>query len=510
MTQAPGLASEPLGVLDRILNRVSPRRISLVAALAGVIGAFGLAPYGAWPLALLSFILLFVLHRAAPSARTAGWTAWAFATGYFSHALSWIVEPFLVDAPRYGWMAPFALVLLAGGLALFWAVAGYLAWRLNNRPSFRAWTLVFFLSVAEFGRAYVFSGFPWAAPSQIWIGQGFDLSLAWIGPHGLTLLTLILCVLPAFATSRARLLALLLPVSLLPALAALALAQLPAAPTTGQTVRLVQPNAPQHQKWDPAHMQTFFDRQISYTSVMPHPDLIVWPETSVPTFLGSADYALQVIAEAAGETPVVVGIQRREDARFYNSMVVLGAGGRIVQTYDKHHLVPFGEYMPLGNLAARFGIYGLAANDGHGFSAGPGPRTLDFGGVGRGLALICYEAVFPQDMHAPGDRPDFLMQITNDAWFGAFSGPYQHLAQARMRSIEQGLPMIRVANTGVSAMIDPFGRVLDSLPLNEAGYLDATLPQAGQPTLYARTGDWAAFGILLIFGVALVGLRRTV
>jgi apolipoprotein N-acyltransferase len=187
--------------------------------------------------------------------------------------------------------------------------------------------------------------------------------------------------------------------------------------------------------------------------------------------------------------PVVVGIQRYDEARLYNSLALIEPGGGVGAVYDKHHLVPFGEYVPYGDLLARFGIYGLASSQGQGYSPGPGAQVIGLGALGRALPLICYEGVFPQDVRAAPQRPDFMLLITNDAWFGQVSGPYQHLAQARLRSAEQGLPMIRVANTGVSAMIDATGKVTASIPLGEAGWLDAALPPALPQTLYARLGD---------------------
>ncbi|HAW47204.1 MAG TPA: apolipoprotein N-acyltransferase, partial [Roseovarius sp.] len=213
------------------------------------------------------------------------------------------------------------------------------------------------------------------------------------------------------------------------------------------------------------------------------------PETAVPVLLERAEPTLEAISEAARGVPVVLGIQRTEGPRIYNSLAVVAAGGAVTGVYDKHHLVPFGEYMPFGDLLARFGIYGLAANEGQGYSAGPGARLVDLGPLGRALPLICYEGVFARDLLAAPERPEFLLLITNDAWFGKISGPYQHLAQARLRSAELGLPMIRVANTGVSAMIDATGRVTDRIPLGEAGWRDAPLPPSLPETVYARLGD---------------------
>ena len=201
-------------------------------------------------------------------------------------------------------------------------------------------------------------------------------------------------------------------------------------------------------------------------------------------------------------------MQRNDGERFYNSLVTLGPQGTVEQMYDKHHLVPFGEYVPLGDFMARFGIYGLAPQYGSGFSAGPGAQLMDFGALGNALPLICYEAVFAHDVNAAPARPDFIIHATNDAWFGKDAGPQQHLAQARMRAIEQGLPVARAANTGISAMIDPHGRVLDHLGLGQAGYVDSVLPAPLPPTLYSRTGDWPVT-VLLLLALA-VGLLRSV
>ncbi|MDK3019034.1 apolipoprotein N-acyltransferase [Pseudodonghicola flavimaris] len=483
------------------------RRLGLAAG-AGALGALGLAPFGLWPLALLALAALPALYLSAGRGRDAALIGWAFATGWFANGLSWIVEPFLVEPEVYGWMAPFALVLMAGGLALFWGAAFWGGFRAASRPGARIAALIVVLSLAEFGRAYLLTGFPWAALAQVWTATPLLQLLAWIGPQGLALTTLLAALLPgaALVTRRHRLLS-LLPLALL-GLAALACARLPEPALTGHTVRVVQPNARQDQKWDPQWMPVFFRRQIEYTAADPRPDLVVWPESSVPVWLEEAGPTFARIAEAARGADVVLGIQRYEDLRIYNSLAHLDGNGRLAGVYDKHHLVPFGEYMPLGDIADRFGLHGFAAQAGQGYSPGPGAELMGLGDFGPALPLICYEAVFPQDVNAAPGRPRLLLQITNDAWFGTRSGPYQHLAQARMRAVEQGVPMVRAANTGISAVISPRGRILTELPLGEAGYADALLPQPLAPTLYARTGDWPVFGLLVLAALALWALRR--
>ncbi|KIC41195.1 acyltransferase [Ruegeria sp. ANG-R] len=485
----------------------------LLAALLGVAAACGLAPLGYWPATLLALVLLVPLYLASETSRRAALLGWVFATGYFAHALSWIVEPFLVDADRHAWMAPFALIFLSGGLGLFWALAFGAARRIGGSVTGQGMLLAMTLSLAEFGRGYLLTGFPWAGIAQIWVDTPFAQLLSVVGPYGLGALTL-LATLPLGAAlfSGRALRGLVIPLGIAAGCAVLALvyaATRPPVEYTGQIVRLIQPNAPQHQKWDPEYAPLFFARQLEFTVAEPRPDLIVWPETSVPAWLGSAQPYLSAIVDAAQGTPVFLGIQRAEGQQIYNSMIYLNAEGQQEGLYDKHHLAPFGEYVPFGEMMARFGIYGMAATTGNGFSAGPGAALIDTGALGKALPLICYEAVFTQDVLAAPDRPDFLLQITNDAWFGTRSGPYQHLAQAQMRAVEQGLPMLRSANTGVSAMIDPLGRITEALPLGQAGFIDADLPRPHSPTVYSRIGDKPLFFVLLALFLLLWRRART-
>ena len=474
-------------------------QLALIASGAGALTGLGHSPFD-MPLATLAgLIAAFALFAQTDTARRAALLGWSFGTGYFALTLHWIVEPFLVDLARHGWMAPFALVFLSTGLALFWGAAFGAARVLGRQPVLLALTL----TAAEVCRAYVFTGFPWAMLSYPWVDTLPAHAAAFLGPHGLTAALLILTASIANGSRLIQAGSLVLAIALTFAPAPV----LPDPAADRPMIRIVQPNAPQHQKWDPDHIPTFFDRKIAFTASDPAPDLVVWPETSVPTWLHNAQPAFDRIAEAS-EVPVVVGIQRLEPPlSFYNSLVVLGADAQITARYDKHHLVPFGEYVPFGELMARFGIHGLAANEGGGYSAGPGPQLIDLGPLGTALPLICYEGIFPHMMRGLTERPGFLLLITNDAWFGNFAGPQQHLAQARMRAIEQGLPMVRSANTGISAMIDARGRMLSQIPLNQAGYVDAALPEALPPTVYARTGDWPVLGFLVVVLGALT-LRR--
>ncbi|WP_170326977.1 apolipoprotein N-acyltransferase [Ruegeria arenilitoris] len=471
----------------------------VLSALLGALAACGLAPFGIWAATLVGLLLLAPLYLSTETRGRAAWLGWAFATGYFAHGLSWIIEPFFVDAERHAWMAPFALIFMAGGLALFWALAFWVARRPGGGAVKQAVFLAVAVSLAEFARGYVLTGFPWAGLAQVWVDTPVAQLLSLFGPYGLGALTL-LATLP-FGAALAQRGGFTVPLGLTIGAACLALtyaATRPIVTETDHTVRLIQPNAPQHQKWDPDYAPLFFARQIEFTAAQPRPDMIVWPETSIPAWLGSAQPYLAAVTDAAQGVPVFLGIQRGDGPQIYNSMIYLDEQGQQKGLYDKHHLAPFGEYVPFGNLMAKFGIHGMATTAGHGFSSGPGAALMDAGKLGKALPLICYEAVFTQDVLSAPGRADFLLQITNDAWFGTRSGPYQHLAQAQMRAIEQGLPMMRSANTGVSAMIDPLGRIVDSLALGQAGYVDAKLPAPLPQTVYAWIGDIPIFALLAV------------
>ncbi|KUP91064.1 apolipoprotein N-acyltransferase [Tritonibacter horizontis] len=488
--------------LPPVLQRCGPLGLGFAA---GAVMAQGLAPVAAiWaaPLALLAVSVLF-LHdvRRRDKPAWAGALGWCVGTGYFAFGLSWIMEPFQIDAAAHGWMAPFALAGLAGGLALFWALAFGLAAGLG-RGDGRIVMLIGCWGLAELARGYVLTGFPWAGFAQLAVPADLALRLLpWIGAPGVAVLLLI-AVVP-LALLRCRPVWAVAPGVVVGALAVLT-PPLPAASDldlTPQTVRLVQPNAPQNEKWLPEKRWLFVQRTLALsagqTEAGGRPDLVVWPETALPTLQNYiADVTPDMVA-ALGGAELFYGIQREENGRYYNSAVVMSGEGERLDIYDKIHLVPFGEYMPLSALWDRFGVFGLAARAAGGYAPGTERRLLDTA-VGRALPLICYEGVFAQDVNAAPARPDYLLLITNDAWFGSYSGPYQHLVQAQLRAAEQGLPMLRVANTGVSAVIDPYGRLRASLALNTAGALDARLPAALPPTLYSRTGDWPVLLFLLV------------
>lgn len=494
------------------------RRLGL-AALAGAAAALGHAPFGLWPVAVAGFAALIwlVSHGAGASDSKApprtsgnlqpiearlgpkrpGLLAWAGGAGYFAVALHWIVEPFLVDATRHGWMAPFALVLMAGGLALFWGVAGWI----SARTRWPALGFALALASMEMLRGHVLTGFPWALPAYVWTDTWLLGVVAYVGPYGLSAGMLALLALPMMGRPWVGGVA---TVSGFVVLGTFGFS-LPASPDDLGTVRLVQPNAPQNEKFDPVKGPLFVERSIAFTEGAAGVDLVVWPESAVPYPLDVAAPVLSRASAAADGAEVITGINRRTgDGQWFNALVVVDETGLVRETYDKVHLVPFGEYIPLRIDLLR----SMAGFTGFGFSPGESVRLIETP-LGRALPLICYEVIFPG--HGRGvERPDYLLQITNDAWFGKFSGPYQHLDQARFRAVEQGVPLIRVANTGVSAVIDRHGRIISELPLGEAGYLDVAVPApSADPTFYSRMGD-TPIGVTLLLALgALLALGRS-
>ena len=473
--------------------------LPLVAAAAGPVAALGQAPWSLWWLALVGYALGL---GAVGAARRPILAAWLFGVGHFLVALIWLLEPFRVDPMLTGWMAWPALALAAMGFALFWAAAG-----VGARWPGGAVGAGLGLAAGELARAYVLTGFPWALPGHVLIESPALPAASWLGGQGMTLAVclgagLLACLRPVATGAGVAVLA--APVAL-----GLALSPAPAAPDGAPVVRLVQPNAPQHLKWHPDWRPIFFRRSLDLSAAPGDPALVVWPETAMPDLLRRTGAARARMAEAAGGAALLVGGQRIDRTGAPRNSVVLleGGTGAILDTHDKHRLVPFGEYLPLPRVAAALGLGPLAAQLAGVFAPGPGPRLLDTP-IGPVLPLICYEAIFPQDMGRVA-RPRVLIHQTNDAWFGTRVGPRQHLALARLRAAEQGLPVLRAANTGISAAIDARGRVLDSLGMSEAGALDAPLPPALPPTFYARTGD-AVAALALLALIALAGALRPV
>jgi apolipoprotein N-acyltransferase len=467
--------------------------------------------------------------------RQAFFRGWLAGLGYFAVSVWWIVEPFMVDAKHQGWMAPFGLVLLAGGLALFWGAAALLYRALNPRVLARVLVFAGCLSGLEWLRGHVLTGFPWDLPGETWrAGSAPSQFASVVGAYGLTWITLAIAGAPAVLFDdrdrRARAAALGLGLAALAGLYGFGAARLAgAAPISPQAplVRVVQADIDQKDKWRPENLNQIF---ATYLSLSDHtaarrPDIIVWPEGALPAVIDELiapglPYGPALSAALAPGQTLMMGANRAAAGpdgkwRYFNSLVAFrreGAGLKITGIYDKHRLVPFGEYMPLGELATKVGFRSLVHMPDD-FTAGPPARPLVAEGVPPFQPLICYEALFPglvrEGALRAELRPAWILNVSNDAWFGRTSGPLQHLNMASYRAIEEGLPIVRSTPTGVSAVIDAYGRAPASarLGLGDFGVIDARLPPALPPTPYVRWND-SLFAALLLVSVGVAARNR--
>lgn len=495
------------------------------ALCAGALSALAFAPFNIFVVQLLGYAALLLLLEGVATRRSALTMAligWAFGFGQFFVGLFWVSHAFQVDAAKHAWQIPFVLTLLPGGLALFPALACAAATPFRRSHLRLALALAAALGLAQYLRGHVLTGFPWNIAAYGWGAVPEILqSTSVLGAYGLGVLTIALGtslgLLFVANAGRQR----LLPVVLLGLFAVLwvwgALRLSEAVPSVPDVrVRIVQPNIAEAEKFDPRFAVRNWNRLLELSrspSAVP-PTHIVWPESAVPFFLEKEPAALDEITVLTGNSHVLItgaprvamGSDGAQD--YYNSVYIFGHRGEVLGIYDKFHLVPFGEYLPLESFFHALGIDRLVNSPGS-FSAGPGPRTFALAGAPAVGPLVCYEVIFPgQVVGKP--RPGWLVNVTNDAWFGTFSGPYQHLLIAQVRAIEEGLPIVRAAGTGVSAIIDPKGRIVAELGMDRMGVLDGALPAALPATFYAEHGDLLyVVLVILMGGLAGILLRPT-
>ena len=482
------------------------------AFAAGAISALGFAPVEFFPALLLGYAALVLLLDGAAAGpgswRIAALCGWAFAFGQYLIGWHWIGYAFMVDPSAHLWQLPFAILFLTGGLALYAGIACALAMLVWRDGLSRLLIFASFYALAEWVRGHALTGFPWNLPAYGW-GASWAVmqSASLIGAYGLSFLTILLgASLAEFFTRRvAAPLAMILLFACMWIYGAIRLAATPTLNVPGMMVRLVQPDIPQNQKYERRFVVRNWQRLIDLSRLPGRVTHIIWPEAAPSFLLDRSPAALDQIALLTqGGQSLITGAARAATsggmAHFYNSLYIFGPGGKIDAVYDKFHLVPFGEYVPFASLLARVGITKLTEGD-TGFSAGDGPHIYPVPHAPDVTPLICYEIIFPGAVTAD-QRPGGLVNVTDDSWFGPWAGPLQHLLIARVRAIEEGLPVARDANTGITAMIDPLGRITAHLDLGRMGAIDANLPRAVSPTVYSRFGD-VPFALLLLAAVSL-------
>ncbi len=484
---------------------------ALTAFAFGFAAALALAPTNLFPIYFICFPVLIALLRIAPDDRSAFMTGWSFAFGYFLLGLYWISAAMFVDIGQFWWAVPLAVAGLPAVCAIYYGLAAVLARRIGLDGIAGAISFALIWFVADYARGHVLTGFPWNLEGYIWADSlPMMQSVSVAGIYGLTLLTLVTAALPVLLLQKCRhaRAAVLVGFGVLLLLSLWGFDRLAMGTTYSGTtrVRVVQPNIEQSMKWDPvqrgANFQTLLD--LSSAATEKHPALIVWPETASTFYLEEDAEHRRAIAATLSEGALLLtgGIRRNlgTDGKlhFANSMLAIDRSGRIVAEYDKFHLVPFGEYIPFRHILPLHTL----ANLGVDFTAGEGLRTMRLGVLPSFSPLICYEGIFSGEVAKRDDRPEFLINITNDGWYGKTAGPYQHFVSARTRAIEEGLPLLRSANTGISGVVDPYGRLVAKLGLGKAGFVDADLPEPLRPTIFSRYGDTplgVLFAVLLLF-----------
>jgi apolipoprotein N-acyltransferase len=507
---------------------------AVLAFAAGAFSVLALPPFNFFAALFISFpVLVWLLDGASGPPergllgrmRPAFATGWWFGFGYFVAGLWWLGNALLIDAGGFAWALPLAVLGLPALLALFYGVATSLAWLLWSDGIGRIAALGAAFGLIEWARSFVLTGFPWnaigyaAMPAPVMM-QSAEI----VGVFGMSALTVFVFSAPALVgTRRGAVPGLVAALVLFAAHVGygwFALDRLDRSPVTPTeaVVRIVQPAIDQSAKWDMAEREQIFSRLLAFSALppregQPRPTHIVWPETALPFLLTENPGSLSRIADMlqVGQT-LITGAVRFEDGlagsppRFYNTIYVIDDEGQIIGSADKAHLVPFGEYLPFEALLRRWGLTPVAETFG-GFTAADRRGLLGLpGGLGA-VPLICYEAIFPEMSSLDDGRGSLLLNLTNDAWYGLTPGPYQHLRQAQLRAVETRLPLVRAANNGISAVVDPGGRIVGSLPLGEAGVFDVRLPSAADQFLLMRIRRFN-FGLIIVIMVLTALLAR--
>ncbi len=523
---------------NRFANLHGWRHHGLVFLL-GALTSLALPPANFWPMIFIT-IPIFIsilddraLMNSLPITRfKAGFASgWWLAFGYFVTSLYWIGASMLVEADKFAIFIPLAVLALPAGLAIFWGLAVGLCLMVWQKGPLRIVVLASFLAGFEWLRGHVFTGFPWNTIGYISDGfEGINQLASIIGVYGLSFLIILWAGIPVCFTEKKSTwvfglaLTLTLISSVLWGMQRESQALVSHKETTLKKpviIRIVQANIAQIQKWDPQYKQANINLYFSLSQAknnglsLSNVDILVWPESALPLlYQESLDVQNRINAILPKRTLLIMGALRRDltkrDAKgrsyAYNSVLAINNNGQTLASYDKSHLVPFGEYLPGEKILAPLGIRKIVDVP-YGFNAGPGASTISISGYPPFSSMICYEIIFPRDVIDAKNRPKWIVNVTNDAWFGNTAGPYQHLVQARFRAIETGLPVVRAANTGISALIGPYGDVSSQLKLGQQGVLDVVLPEPIAETLYSRYGDGPFF--LLLFCILIVlGLTK--
>jgi len=501
-----------------------------LAFMAGAIGALAMAPFDVMVAMLVTMGTAVALLDRSPNAKSAALSGWWLGFGYFVAGLWWLGVAFFVE-PEFIWAVPFGILGLPAVLASFFGAAFWVAFRIWQPGPARIGILAMALGGSEWLRGTVLTGFPW---NSIGMAFGDHLVLAQaasvIGMHGLTFLAIGLFAAPVlmfdpgpWGKRFSGPVFSIVVVTTLYGLGTLRLTAPESAAVAGVKLRLMQPDMPLDDRFSRSHAAEILHRYFELSTKGSYPSLsgmegvthLIWPETSFPFLLDAEPKARADISSLLqNSTLLIAGAVRAEDGpdgearRYFNAIQTMDPMGTIVATADKAHLVPFGEYLPFADILSRLGLRQFIQSPG-GFTPAHQRQLLTIPGLPPAIPLICYEAIFPAEIIPQGsERAGWILNITNDAWFGLTPGPWQHFAQARLRAVEQGLPLVRSANNGASAIIDGYGRIVVFLPLGQVGVIDGLLPKNIQPTIYSRLPDLPFAGLFYFFGIGFIFLTK--
>ena len=506
------------------IGKLKGSKPHFVSFVCGGITALATAPLYFFPLAFVTFpVLVLLLDKVAVASslkqrfKLGFLTCFSFGFGYFVFSLWWLSSAMLVDPISFGWAIPLAIFGLPLYLALYWGLAGGLVILFWKKGLSRLFALAFALGIAEYLRSTLFTGFPWNAIGYtIMPTPLFMQSDAVVGLYGMNALAVLLYSMPAtFYDKNHQWLALTIGVILFGAHTGFGAIRLYEAPpindydNANTWVRLIQPSIKQDEKLDNQVRYAMFDAHMQLsekplTNGAHEPAYIVWPETAVPYILDYVPEAKMRIASILQPDQwAIVGAVRSsgapndENNKYFNTIETIDGNGNILSSSDKVHLVPFGEYLPFQSFFDKIGLHALAVMAG-GYSSTPIRKTVKMPDGFVFLPMICYEVIFPDGMDYEGEKPQAILNVTNDGWFGVTPGPYQHFDQARLRAVEMGIPLIRAANNGISAVVDPYGRIVRSLDLDKIGLIDVPVPSSIVPIWNMKTKFIQAFSVFFI------------
>ena len=463
---------------------------------------FAFAPYFFFPILWFGLAILAIQNNSA-SHRVSFENAFCFGAGLGVTGMNWLAYTMTLEGSDYKWLVPIIWVSFGLFFGLYYGLTAFLA--SFSRPGVSRW-LAFagWFGVIEWVRSWAFSGFPWNSVGNIWNGTLPILqSVSIIGVYGLGILTVLIFTTPFFGRKLKPTLLALGALGILYAFGTWRLYDAQKETVWGVRLRVVQPNIPCTLKWSPRHARENLSKMIHLSKEnndqITH---VIWPESAF-SFLINTDEQdrLQLMPAMRQGAALITGAMRavtQKPLTIANSLVVLDDLTNIRSYFDKAHLVPFGEYTPLRGILPLEKFVPFESD----ITAGPGPRTIPVINAGPAAPMVCYEAIFSGEVVDKTKRPQWLINVTNDGWYGMSAGPHHHFAMAQTRAVEEGLPLVRSANTGISAVVDGYGQILDKLDLGTEGVIDADLPQALSPTLFAKYGNKIPLtiaGILILF-----------